>query len=303
MLNSARPAGISNSIASTPVWCPACGCHGPESIVLRLTWGSFHQCPSCETWSVSPRPTNAEQIALHDDATYFEHEYFGIRRSEQQRIDARCRDIFQRLADRPSNGFRGQRLLDVGCDTGGFMEAAARLFGVVPKGIDVSKIAAKVAASRGLDVSCDTIESLRPVVPFDLVTAIDVIEHVAEPDKFLEGIATHLKVGGRFYAETPNLGSVIYSIGTLLHHARVPGTSPLVDRLYPPQHIQYFSDGGLRSALNKAGLQIVSIGRRRLTGHDLAAPGPIRLGLQALQTIDQVLGREILTWVVARRTP
>jgi SAM-dependent methyltransferase len=89
------------------------------------------------------------------------------------------------------------RILDVGCGTGANLEMLAR-FGDA-EGVDVSEDALAYCRARGLaNVQSGAAESL-PYADetFDLVTALDVVEHLDDDAAGLAEARRVLKVGGR----------------------------------------------------------------------------------------------------------
>ena len=112
-----------------------------------------------------------------------------------------------RQAMRP---FEGLRCLDIGCGGGLVAEPLTRL-GFAVTGIDADAAALEVARShaRESDLSIDyraaTAEELAAEQQiFDVVLALEVIEHVAEVKLFIAALARLVRPGGALIAATIN---------------------------------------------------------------------------------------------------
>ncbi|WHU01469.1 bifunctional 2-polyprenyl-6-hydroxyphenol methylase/3-demethylubiquinol 3-O-methyltransferase UbiG [Sphingomonas sp. NIBR02145] len=102
----------------------------------------------------------------------------------------------------------GKTAIDVGCGAGLLVEPLARL-GARMTGIDAAPenigAARAHAAATGLDIEyiAGGIENL-PGRTFDLVTSMEVIEHVTDPAAFVGALAGALAEGGLMILSTPN---------------------------------------------------------------------------------------------------
>jgi 2-polyprenyl-6-hydroxyphenyl methylase/3-demethylubiquinone-9 3-methyltransferase len=283
--------------------CVACGASMDNHVKVRLVGGQLRACAVCKTWVYYPRPDQTEQSSIHDTPDYFEHPYFKLRRTLNPAQLRRCTQIFQRIAGAIDlSGLRGRRMLDIGCDTGAFLLAAAQVTGVVPIGIDVNHKAVSTAIGSGIEAYCGTLETAPAHLhDFPLITAIDLIEHVSDPGALLVAIRSRLCPGGLTYIETPNIRSTVYRIGRWLSILTAGHPAGLYKRLFPEQHIQYFTRESLSTLVRSCGLEVVQLGERHLPFEDIAASNPVRAAMATMQAIDRLSGERILIWSVLRR--
>jgi 2-polyprenyl-6-hydroxyphenyl methylase/3-demethylubiquinone-9 3-methyltransferase len=112
-------------------------------------------------------------------------------------------------ADRDSvRPLAGKRALDVGCGAGLLCEPLARL-GAEVTGVDAAAenvaVAAAHAEGAGLSIHYVAGElSALDTEPFDLVTAMEVTEHVADKRAFIAELAKRIVPGGLMVLSTPN---------------------------------------------------------------------------------------------------
>lgn len=114
--------------------------------------------------------------------------------------DTRLHFITQHIA------LAGKRVLDVGCGGGILCEAMAKAGGVVT-GIDAECDAINVAKEHALgqqlviDYSCTAIEDYESK-NFDVITCMELLEHVQNPDVVLSHCVRLLKPGGYLFLST-----------------------------------------------------------------------------------------------------
>ena len=106
---------------------------------------------------------------------------------------------------------QGARVLDVGCGGGILAEALAEA-GAQVLGVDLSRLSlgvAKVHAQQrrlSIQYECESAEETALYHPgeFDLVTCLEMLEHVPNPEKMIGDCAQTLKPGGHFFCSTVN---------------------------------------------------------------------------------------------------
>jgi len=150
----------------------------------------------------------------------------------------------------------GKTALDVGCGAGLLSEPLARL-GAKVTGVDASPeviaVAREHAATADLDIDYRVADVARLGGAFDLVTAMEVIEHVAEPAAFVEALAKRLAPGGLLIMSTPNATpmSRLMMIVVAEGLGHIPRGTHDFGKFIPPER--------LKALLDQAGLKCVDV--------------------------------------------
>jgi SAM-dependent methyltransferase len=147
-----------------------------------LDGGSLWRCTSCQSMFRHPVLTPAAYLNLYAD---------GVAEAWSVGHGRRDLEIVRRLiAQHSVSG----RVLDVGCGSGGFLAslpASVKKYGVEP-----SVAAARAATGLGVAILGQTPQDLPAQAQFDVITIIDVIEHVVDPAQTLDQLLPHLAPGG-----------------------------------------------------------------------------------------------------------
>lgn len=164
------------------------------------------------------------------------------------------------IRDHAGAPLKDLRVLDIGCGGGILSEALARL-GARVVAADASEKLIGVAVHHGraagldIDYRCTTAEDLAAAgESFDLVCALEIVEHVADVDSFLACCGTLTKPGGRFFAATINRTLQAYALAIvgaeyLLHW--VPRGSHRWDKFVTPSE--------LGRGMRKSGLRLEDV--------------------------------------------
>lgn len=146
----------------------------------------------------------------------------------------------------------GKSALDVGCGAGLLAEPLARL-GAATTAVDAA--AENIAAARShaegsglaIDYRCGELAALN-LGKFDLITAMEVIEHVADKRAFIAQLAAHLAPGGLLVLSTPNrtAASRLLLVGAAEALGAVPrGTHHWDDFITPDELADLLAEAGL----------------------------------------------------------
>jgi 2-polyprenyl-6-hydroxyphenyl methylase/3-demethylubiquinone-9 3-methyltransferase len=146
----------------------------------------------------------------------------------------------------------GKSALDVGCGAGLLAEPLARL-GARVTGIDASpeviEAAREHAVRQGLtiDYRAGDVEALEG--EFDLITAMEVVEHVADAAAFVKALARRLAPGGLLVMSTPNATAMSNLLMITLGEGlgQIPRGTHEFDRFIAPERLkQLLADAGLK---------------------------------------------------------
>jgi 2-polyprenyl-3-methyl-5-hydroxy-6-metoxy-1,4-benzoquinol methylase len=171
---------------------------------------------------------------------YFDREYFVLHEGKKRYIAFLCNLI---------KGLGGQRVLDIGCGFGFFLEGLDDL-GYFTYGIDLSGRPLQEARKRSK--AC-LVQASSTAIPFkesffDAVTIFDVIEHVQDYEAALLEIHRVLKPGGQVFLITLNAGSLLRPIAG-------KSWSWYMD----PTHVHIFSASQMERSLGNCGFKEIRV--------------------------------------------
>lgn len=196
-------------------------------------YGRIVRCRACGLVFTDPRPAAAEISKGYAESSDKEYLEESSNRSINAHISLATIRRFK-----PSG-----KLLEIGCAVGYFLNAARTDYEVA--GVEPGRWACAEARRRfGLEVRQEGfLEARLPGNSFDVVAAVDVIEHLEDPAAFIRECRRVLKPGGVLYLVTPDIESL---------SARLLGGSWWGLR---PAHLYYFSRRTLGELLKREGLE------------------------------------------------
>lgn len=155
-----------------------------------------------------------------------------------------------------SGTLNGKKIVDVGCGGGIFAESMAAR-GAAVLGIDLAEKALKIAQLHSIDsgisveyrcISAEAL-SLEAAHSFDIVTCMEMLEHVPNPASIVKSCAQLVKPGGKVYFSTlnRNLKSYLFAIvgAEYLLNLLPRGTHDYARFLKPSELTQYVRESGL----------------------------------------------------------
>lgn len=148
---------------------------------------------------------------------------------------------------------RGRTALDVGCHQGQLVEFLEERYGVLATGIDQWDPVLKAGGSWRY-FKKDLANGINLEESFDIVAALEVIEHMIDTDRFLQDCYDHLNEDGYLVITTPNINS-------LRNRVRVPiGKYPHgLECRNIIHHVRLYNVACLRTQLEEHGFHVVAV--------------------------------------------
>jgi SAM-dependent methyltransferase/O-antigen/teichoic acid export membrane protein len=212
------------ALASTPAPCTSCPicpiCASPATSMIQRdhpgymtgTFFNIYRCLECDTHFIDPmriQPNVYDLIYSTDGIIGYDRyiRYFSQVLKEKNPLrflaskEAGYYVLYEHLRDKSK-----LRILDVGCGYG-YLTYALRQQGFEAFGLDVSEAALNIAQARfGNYFHHSDIKTFAAVQsqPYDLIVALELIEHLADPVPCLNTLLQLLSPGGILLLTTPN---------------------------------------------------------------------------------------------------
>jgi len=197
----------------------------------------LRQCRQCSClWADDARHDDEVLASAYErlSASYF----------DSQPGDPRYTRFYERIEQSLKRYVSGRTIVDVGCGDGVFLGTLSSDW--TKRGVEPSESGARLARQRNLDVDCATLETTNRRHEADVISALDVIEHVIDPHRFIDSVKRHLGGKGFVLLLTGDIGSYPASVaGPWWSYLRWCG------------HISIFSRSGLQRLLESHGFQVV----------------------------------------------
>ena len=227
--------------------CPLCRSDERE-FPFELSDGyRVARCQNCHTHYLYPRLTEEAMQLVYQDPSYYQGGHSGYADTSYFDQEAALRATFRSLLrNLQKRGMTGGDLLEVGCGYGYLLDEARPYFRC-RVGTECSPEAASQARATGADVLVGGVKELANGALFECALAVQVIEHIYDPVRFMKQLVAHVKPGGYVALATPDIGGALRK---------------LMGRSWPsfkvPEHVLYFDFHSLQRLMREAGLVKIS---------------------------------------------
>jgi|GEM_PF-2563915 len=228
--------------------CPICRHNSKAHVVVKINFQDATSydicyCPNCRGEFSNPMiPGNYESVI---DTTSINYDGL-LKESLRRNFSYSCMVSFLDIIDK-------SEILDVGAGLGLFLSHANNL-GYRTYGVDISEKNVKFLNTQlpfaKVVVTNDAIV-LPPQWPksFKIISALDVVEHVAAPFELGKRIYSLLSPGGYFLMSLPNLGRYYYRLG------RVIDDFIIENKDEPPYHLTRWRRKTVQTFLQSVGFK------------------------------------------------
>jgi 2-polyprenyl-6-hydroxyphenyl methylase/3-demethylubiquinone-9 3-methyltransferase len=177
-----------------------------------------------------------------------------------------------------SGSLSGRRIVDVGCGGGLLAEAMARK-GAIVTGLDLAKDLLDVAKLHALDTGVEVhylLESAEAHAAahageYDVVTCMEMLEHVPDPAAVVSALGTLLKPGGHLFVSTLNRTLKAYAmavVGAEYVLRLLPRGTHTYEKFIRPSELRTWATAAGLSIQDIAGLDYDPFSRRASLGDD-----------------------------------
>jgi 2-polyprenyl-3-methyl-5-hydroxy-6-metoxy-1,4-benzoquinol methylase len=218
----------------------------------------FEGCPLCGSTSLLPLEAYRENYLVRCGRCHFvfcrrkpsaeelQDHYLGYPRASS--ISPITLKRYEELLDTLEKYRSTNKLIDVGCGDGYFLEAARKRNWDV-YGTEFTEEAVGICERKGIQMS------LGPLNPahyekesFDVITSFEVIEHINQPQREVGAFFSILRKGGIVYVTTPNFNSISRNI--------IGKNWSIIEY---PEHLSYYTRPTLRRVFVENQFQLLAM--------------------------------------------
>lgn len=224
--------------------CPSCN-KVKSNLLLKKDGFSIVKCKYCDLIYVNPILDSEKYLNTYKSKTYQNIMKSLGEKSHKYRLERFGKERTSYLKKYLGNK-KKINLLDIGCSTGFFIEAAKKE-GWRCEGLELNPSAARFGIKRGLKIYQTNLENFKTNIKYDIITLFDVLEHLSNPKQIIKYAKKILKKNGLLYVYVPNWDSA----------SRILMKEKNCHFIWPTHHLTYFTPKTLLSFFNKLKFKLV----------------------------------------------
>lgn len=260
-----------NQASLNRITCPGCGSENYEFAFQKMGF-DYDNCLDCETLFVNPRPEAEAFFDYYHDspsvrfwATHFYRETEKARRKAiiQPKAEMINKLMVKFISNKPL-----ACIADIGAGYGVFCEEIKKL--VDPQipiiAIEPANSLGKVCQEKGLTLIPKFIEDMDeddlPKGGTRVATCFELLEHIHDPELFLNKVNGILGDGGILFLTT--LNGLGFDVQILWQNSK---------SIHPPHHINFFNPKSVHNLFERTGFEIL----------DISTPGKLDVDIASKQ--------------------
>jgi len=147
---------------------------------------------------------------------------------------------------------KNKKVLEIGCATG-YISKKLKENGCYVFGVEIDKTAAEIAKEICDKIIVGNIEIIEPPLDkFDVITFIDVLEHLKNPKNALEKVMNNLEKDGKIIISVPNIANWKIRLNLLFGRFNYTKIGILDET-----HLRFFTYKTIKNLLSSLNLKII----------------------------------------------
>ena len=228
--------------------CPICASHSfhpflecEDQLVSHKKF-LLQKCTTCNLLITTPQPLVSEIGEYYLSENYISHTdgkrnlFDVLYKFVRGQMLKKKRTLIQKCST-------GCKILDFGCGTGEFINEM-KTHGWIVSGVEPSPVARQRAEEKKLEIA-ESLDSLKEN-SFDVISLWHVLEHLHNPNEYLEKFHQLLKQNGTLVVAVPNPES--YDASVYKDHWAAYDV---------PRHLWHFSHSNMKRILDQNGFQLL----------------------------------------------
>jgi 2-polyprenyl-3-methyl-5-hydroxy-6-metoxy-1,4-benzoquinol methylase len=207
------------------------------------------KCNNCGLIYVNPRVCSSNENYFGESTTYFEEARLIFKGKKTHHRDRNYKSELEKLKKLKKTG----KLLDVGSNMGFFLRKAKE-YGYDCEGVEPSPSLSQIARENwGIDIHTNFLENLNlSKYSYDIITMIDVFEHVINPKELLKKCDELLKSDGILMIKVPNAD---YNYFKMQLGKKIGGGKKMdIWNMY--EHVVHYTPKTLKNMVESCGFKI-----------------------------------------------
>ena len=225
--------------------CPICDCISPF-----FKWNDYYvyKCGKCGLLfsDLSLKEVGGNSSPVDSNGISFMADSFFRTKDIANSFAIKRKNIYEKILKR-----KCKSILEIGCGPGVFYDSYNNI-SVNWTGIEINPFWIQFGIENNIPIQSTKLSKIKG--KFDVIASHQVLEHIENPNKFMDEIKSKLNPGGLIHFELPNQNSLTSKLRQIS-----PKISYDFGFIQPPMHLRAYNHKSLRYFFDKHGLNTIKI--------------------------------------------